>query len=238
MDPIQYGLWKQNQSNKKAKKEEKREVEKEKLDQHVMGWVVPCGQPGQALVYFGPAPNCKEDLYYLRKKVGIRAMVSLKQLTGRKTRANAFDTSIWYAEINKQKKQGKQMSIFTAPFDTKGLSALNDEEVVEAYVKAARDIKKNIRSRVGKVPIYIHLNEGFEHEGYIAMALWRLESGRGQKTPLDPVAWLKQQKHDQVFKMTAQQELMQAIWKRVQTISTGISAMFAVQREKQKKRKK
>ena len=237
MDAIEYEFWKQRREEEKAEKQDAREAAKEKLKRHVMGWVVPCGSH-----FFGPPPSGEGDLYYLRKTTGIKAIVSLKPRTGRTTKKSGYDTSVWYREMLKAKDDTKddKLKVFIVPFDTKELPSMSDAEVVEAYVKTAKRVHKEYRTQG---PLYFHHTDGFTHEGYVAMALWRLQSGRGDKVPSDPVAWLKEQGQDQVFKMTAEKELMQEIWARVKTISTGIGAMFVAQRarqqeEKKKKRKK
>ena len=237
MEAIEYELWKQAReqqaAERKAERAEKREAEKDKLKRHVMGWVVPCGKH-----FFGPPPCCDGDLYYLRKTTRVSGIVSLKPLTGRCTRRHAFDTSTWYREMLVKKgprdasgEPEEKLKVYTVPFDASGLPSMSDDEVIEAYVKVAKQIHKQYGKRER---LYFHHTDGFTHEGYIAMALWRLQTGRGDKVPTDPVEWLKEQGHLQVFKMTAEKKLMRAVWARVKTISTGIRAMFAAQRARQK----
>ncbi len=229
METAEYEEWKRQRD---AELQERKEAEKEKLNAHVMGWVVPCGRN-----FFGPPPCSAEDLYYLRKREGVGAIVSLKPETGRTTKKNGYDTSVWYRELlaDAEGNESEKLRVFVAPFATKNLPSLKDAEIVEAYVKLAKKLHTEIRPKMPNTPLYIHHTDGFSHEGYVAMALWRLEAGLNIKDiPSDPVAWLKSNGHDQVCKMTVEKETLQAVWARVKTISTGIGAMFAAQRVRQK----
>jgi hypothetical protein len=187
---------------------------------HVMGWVVGCG----ARVYFGPPPNSENDLRYLRKTLRIRNIVSLKPLTGRLTfsrdddYAPSVDTSIWYA------KKDAKITVHTYPLgDQSTLDSMKDDDMVEVYIGLARKIKSSVP---GPTPVYIHHKEGFTHEAYVAMALWRLEVRAGGGIPKDPVVWMKDQGHIQVVRMAADKEMLTRVWNRTCTYATGIGSMF------------
>lgn len=205
----------------------------------VMGWVVGCG----GRIYFGPPPNTADNLRYLRKTLGIRNIVSLKPLTGRLTapnrydsEGNRYDTSIWYA------KKDAKITVHTCPLaNQSAMDSMKDADVVEVYIGLARKIAGDMDG----APVYIHHRDGFTHEAYVAMAMWRLEAGPTVAgIPRDPVAWLADHGHIQVVRMAAEKQMLARVWARTCTYATGIGAVFAKMRKageqggQRKKRKK
>jgi len=199
---------------------------------HVMGWVVRCGDSN---IFFGPPPNSKDDLFYLTQKMRIAFIVSLKPKTGRLTREikwvelsdsrARYDTSVWYRKLDPEMAGG------ILPLDGGEISAMTDAEQVQLYITLAKQIRSELGTKKAEC-VFVHYKDGFSHEVYIAMALWRLEAGL--HAPKDPVEWLKSNDHHQALKMATEQEMMLKVWAEATKRATGIGAMFRTQKKKRK----
>jgi hypothetical protein len=174
-------------------------MEEEREEDYTMSWVSRITPK----ILFGPKPESKQDVEYLKRFVGTivnllipsATYTKISEFRSKRMMKRAVMTSqsyLGYYDIDEDAEEFP-MHYISLPFDVDAIVAtgrLKEDQMrkrADAYVQHARKIAS--AAKAGS--IYIHSKTGFLTEAFIAFAVWGLTASK-QEAPTDIRVWFSQ----------------------------------------------